>query len=90
MNFFTRSHNPLGNANGSLSALQDTWEAEEDRLRERLLLLRRKMLRGTTSGIVAVLDAIAQKALTELLELGTGFGSGGGDDGGGNGGGGTM
>ena len=48
------------------------------------------MLRGATSGIVAVRDAFAQKALTELLELGTGFSSGGGDDGGGNGGGGTM
>ena len=49
------------------------------------------MLRGTTSGIVAVLEAFAQNALTEeLLELGTGLSSGGGDDGGGNGGGGTM
>ena len=48
------------------------------------------MPRGATSGVVAVLDAFAQKALTELLELSTGLSSGGGDDGGGNGGGGTM
>ena len=68
-----------------------TEKTEDGRLRERLLLRRRKMLRGTTSGIVVVLDAFAQKALTEeLLELGTGLSSGGGDDGGGNGGGGTM
>ena len=43
------------------------------------------------SGTVAVLDALAQTASTELLELGTGSAaSGGGDVGGGNGGGGMK
>ena len=72
-------------------SLQDRVSADEDRIRERLLSLLRRMLDGRTSGIVAVLEAFAQNALTEeLLELGAVLASGGGDDGGGNGGGGTM
>ena len=72
-------------------SLQDSVSADEDRLRERLLSLRRGVLDGRTSGIVAVVEAFAQNALAvEPLELGSELASGAGVDGGGNGGGGTM
>ena len=72
-------------------SLQDNVSADEDLLRERLLSLRRGLLDGRTSGIVAIVEAFAQNAFTvELLELGSELASGAGVDGGGSGGGGTM